>query len=179
VGTWTLQSSRAYIPLVAGDLHIAATVIRGEYERLREKLGLQAVPLDIYQADENAAAEEATPLGSPLRNATPCYSGCKRIMILPLCDGDDWPSHDLDFPPAEWSKYGVEWPMWRIELWHEFVHQVSDDVHRGWSPKEPGRRRPDGSMSDKGHGAGWFDGVRSVAAAFGVDPENLDRLLDR
>jgi hypothetical protein len=156
---------------------VSESVIRAEYQRLCNAMGLVPVPLDIYVSDDQAPPESKTPLGSFLRNATPGYSGTKRIMVLPLCTGDDQPEELPSFPPPLWSKHG--WPAWRFELWHEVVHQVSNDLMGSWDPKEPGRIRRDRSTSDQGHGIGWFRGICRLAAVFGADPEEIDLLLDR
>jgi len=157
------------------------SVIRAEYQRLCNVLGLTPVPLDIYiyVSNPDTDAETATAFGTSLRNATPCYSGTKRIIILPMCDGDEHPERLPPFPPFTWLKHDDAWPVWRIELWHEVVHQVSNDLLSSWNPKEPGRARADQTVSDMGHGVGWFQGVCRVASVFAIDPDLLDRLLDR
>lgn len=179
MGTGDVGQRGEYSDRMAGDFGTAETVIRAEYARLCNCLGLLPIPLDVYVSDPDAGQDVKTPLGSPLVNAEPCYSGTKRLMVLPLCDGNDWPAQMPAFPPTDWSKHASDWPIWRIELWHEVVHQVSNDVLRAWDPKEPGRKRPDGSTSQQGHGVGWFKGVCYVAARIGAQPEELDALLDR
>jgi len=100
-------------------------------------------------------------------------------MAIPLCEGDDWPHILPGFPPEKIDKHSLEWPTWRIELWHEVTHQISNDLFKTWEPKEPGRRLPNGLKSESGHGDGWFKGIKQFALKLNVDPEELDALLNQ
>ena len=79
--------------------------------------------MDIYLI--NPKSKNKTQLDTPYANATPLYTPEK--IILPLNDGDiDFQTPIApQFPPANWNKlHNIEWPIWRIELWHEVCHQV-------------------------------------------------------
>ena len=164
---------------MAKNLDIAERIIRAEYERLCNVAGLVPVPLDVYVCDAEAPPTEKTALGFPIANSDPCYSGSVRLMALPLCEGNEWPTTIPGFPPRGLDKHSDEWPVWRIEIWHEVVHQVTNDICCKWNPKETGRRRPNETMSTSGHGPDWFAGVTHLAGKLGVDPEALDALLDQ
>jgi hypothetical protein len=58
----------------------------------------------------------------------------------------------------------VEWPAWRIELWHEVVHQVEDQILDEWSPGPK-------------HGESWTDAIEYVADAFSVNPETIEGVM--
>lgn len=163
---------------MADDFSLAERVVRAEYQRLCNYLGLVPVPLDVYVCNAEDSSGSTTSLGIHIANCDPLYSGTKRLMALPFTDASDqWPVALPAFPPHSWLKH--EWPVWRIELWHEVVHQVSNDLLAGWNPTEAPRQRPNGTRSQTGHGLGWFKGVQHFAAKLGVDSEALDALLDQ
>ena len=113
---------------MAKNLDIAERIIRAEHERLCNVAGLVPVPLDVYVCDAEAPPTEKTALGLPIANSDPCYSGSVRLMALPLCEGNEWPTTISGFPPRGLDKHSDEWPVWRIEIWHEVVHQVTNDI---------------------------------------------------
>lgn len=157
---------------------VAEAAIRVEYRRLCGIFGLSQIALDVYVCDESSTA--TTSLGFPLANCDPLYSGTKNQIALPLTSAmDQWPTVVPTFPPASLAKVADEWPVWRIELWHEVVHQVSNDICKAWNPKEPPRVRTNGSRSTTGHGAGWFAGIQHAAAKLSVEADALDELLDQ
>jgi hypothetical protein len=154
----------------------AEAVIRAEYQRLCEAFGLSPVALDVYVCDDSS--REKTALGLPVSNCDPLYSGTRGLMALPLSSTEDqWPTTLPPLPPTTLAKH--EWPVWRIELWHEVIHQVSNDIQKAWDPKEPPRTRTNGSRSTTGHGAGWFFGIQHAAVLLSVDADALDELLDQ
>lgn len=156
----------------------AESAIRAEYRRLCEAFGLSPVPLEIYVCDDEST--ETTPHGFPVANCDPLYSGTQKLMAVPLTSAEDqWPTVAPSFPPTEFAKHSADWPVWRIELWHEVIHQVSNDITNTWDPKEPPRTRPNGTRSSTGHGAGWFAGIQHAAATFSVAAAHLDELLDQ
>lgn len=163
---------------MSSTFEVAEAVIRAEHERLCELFGLRPVPLDVYVCDDSST--ETTSLGFPVASCDPLYSGTKNLMGLPLTSAEDqWPRTVPSFPPATLAKFSDEWPAWRIELWHEVVHQVSNDICNAWDPKEPPRRRTNGSLSTTGHGRGWFAGIQHAALKLSVDADALDELLDQ
>jgi hypothetical protein len=164
---------------MASDFPRSEQIIRAEYQRLCNYLGLTPTPLEVYVCDVNASASDTTPLGISVSNCAALYSGTKRLMALPLAEADDWPTILPDFPPPDLNKHSENWPTWRIELWHEVVHQVSNDLLTAWDPNESPRCRPNQTRSQPGHGLGWFDGVKLVARKLGVEAEELDALLDQ
>lgn len=163
---------------VSTSFEIAADVIRTEYQRLRVLFGLTPVMLDVYVCDTTSS--ETTSLGSPVANCDPLYSGTRSQIVQPLTSAEDqWPSVLPLFPPTTFTKLSDVWPAWRIELWHEVVHQVSHDICGAWDPKEPPRTRANGSRSASGHGAGWFRGIQHAALKLSVGADDLDALLDQ
>lgn len=164
--------------LMSSAFEAAENAIRTEYRRLCEAFDLFPVPLEIYVC--NDASTATTPLGFPVANCDPLYSGTKKLMAVPLTSAEDqWPTVAPSFPPTEFAKYSADWPVWRIELWHEVIHQVSNDITKTWDPKEPPRTRLDGSRSSTGHGAGWFAGIQHAAETLLVAAADLDELLDQ
>lgn len=67
---------------------------------------------------------------------------------------------------------GAEWWPWRIEVWHEVVHQVSDMLGVYDSQKPPTH-----PLRGPGHGAGWDQAVAHVASHFGISTDILEELL--
>lgn len=152
------------------------TAIRTEYEWLCRTLGLSPVTLDVYEFAP--ASTDVTIPGTPLAESNPGFSpGLARIW-LPTTAADVLPK----VPPAApktWLKQAPEWAPWRIELWHEVLHQLSANLGV-YDAGEPGRQRTDGSWSTKGHGIGWWTSVQAAASKLGcVTPDELDSLLDR
>jgi hypothetical protein len=155
---------------------MAEQLIRSEYAALCRLLSLSAVTLDIYDFVEGSTA--TTIAGSQIGDPNARYSAQRKLLALPICEADDLPSEETAFPPTEWHKASTQWPAWRIELWHEVVHQQSDELGL-FNPKEPGRTRADGSTSDMGHGRRWWSAVQKVAQRCGALPDDLDTLVDR
>jgi hypothetical protein len=150
-------------------------IVRAEYRRLCALLGLPEVTLDVYEYLEGAPPSQMTPLGTPLCRFDPGYSSTRKLLALPQVV-DDLPDNLPEFPPTDWRK--LIWPPWRIELWHEVIHQLSD--HLGvLDIQEPGRVRFDETQSSKGHGEGWRIAIQRAAERFGLPPDELDSLLDR
>lgn len=152
--------------------------IRREYEKLCVLVGMDAVPLDLYTYSPETPGR-TTEHGTSFANGDPAYSGTLRLIVLPVDRDPERQLDDTGFPPTDFHKNGNCWPSWRIELWHEVVHQVSDTVFGKWNPKEPGRVRPDGTLSERGHGEGWYVGLEYLATKVEVEPEVLESLLNR
>jgi hypothetical protein len=153
--------------------------IDDEYTFLCTHLGLTQVPLDVFYADPGAQPNSLTPLGSDIRSEDARYGRTAvvpKMLALPLATGDDNPisAH----PPTSWHKLDSQWPTWRIELWHEVVHQHSDQVGNAWNPLEPPFVRPDGRGTRIGHGAAWWNALTAVAGVFSVDPVTFSALID-
>jgi hypothetical protein len=163
------------LPMALDQARVA--IIKAEYTQLCHVLGLREVPLDIYHpqgVDDDGDA--TTSLGLDARVTDAAYSGVRKLLLLPLCP-NDLPEELPDFPPATWEK--PYWQAWRIDLWHEVVHQVSDEVLNALKPNEPGYTRADGSMSQPGHGEGFKKALEYVAAKVGTDRRTLELLLDQ
>ena len=45
-------------------------------------------------------------------------------------------SDNLAFPPVSWDKMNPGWPRWRLDLWHEVLHQVEHDIFDSWEGGE-------------------------------------------
>jgi hypothetical protein len=148
--------------------------ISAEYGRICKLLRLREVTIDIYQYEEDAPPSQKTPSGTSRCNSQSGYRTDRKVIALPQTD--DGPIELPEFPPGDWHK--LSWPIWRIELWHEVIHQLSD--HLGvLDRKEPGRVRDDGSRSTEGHGKGWWMAIQYAAECLAVSPDTLDHLLDR
>ena len=137
-----------------------------EYEHLVRRLHLVAIARDVYKVDDEGTGRK-TLSGTDVRNATP---GCKpRLVVLPQEPGDlrEWSPTQPVFPPTNWDRYTDEWPMWRIELWHEVVHQYQDQI----------LGLLDAEDATKGHTKGWPQAIAAVAGFFGIDAPQLRGVL--
>lgn len=105
---------------------------RNEYSLLCEIFSQKPIILDIYKYNENS--DGMTLFETPLNNITPGYS--KEKIILPLDPGElqSYYGELPPYPPKHWEKLYLDWPNWRIELWHEFCHQIEDQTLELWKP---------------------------------------------
>ena len=154
---------------------IGVAIIEAEYTRLCHVFGLREVPLDIYEADPDSEVEERTPFGTDRRNTDPAYSGTKKLLVLPILAADQ-PTTLPPFPPETWTK--LDWKSWQLELWHEVIHQISDEVFGAWDPNEPGYTRDNGTPSLTGHGVGFRRALDYAAAKLGTTRRQLEQVLD-
>jgi hypothetical protein len=164
---------------MAENFNDARMTVAQEYEQLCGALGLMPLWLDVYLVDESPSTAELPIRDSGIdpRNTDACYSGSRRVLVMPICSGDI-EIVTAPAPPRTWTKWSPDWPAWRIDLWHEVVHQYSHVVLGRWDPKELGLRRSDDSLSTTGHGLGWRAAIEQVASHFGIDADTLDTLLD-
>jgi hypothetical protein len=110
-----------------------------DYEHLCPALGLQPVPLDVFCP--SGKSEATTLMGTPIKNFTPGFSS--KTVVLPIIPGtfSHVKGQGFSFPPSTWDLMHPEWPRWRLDLWHETLHQVENDIFKTWdgSKKEHGR----------------------------------------
>jgi len=138
-------------------------LIQNEYYHLCKKLDLNPLPLDIYIV--NLKSTENTQLGTSYNNATPLYT--RKLLVLPVFRGDLEVLYDQThtFPPMTWDKiHPVEWPIWRIELWHEICHQVEDQLIGEWK-------------SGNSHGKSWQKAIEKMEKSFNIGSKELENLL--
>lgn len=158
---------------------VGRAIIAEEYKKLCAKLGMEAGALDLYVWQTDAGPEDLSSAGTALSCANAMYCKPQRLVILPLGSSLEWPSAPPPHPPPTLCPLADGcWPVWRIDLWHEVVHQFGDQVLGEWAPLEPGCRKPNGMMGDKGHGMAWARAVDRLARLLDLDPGALDRLLD-
>ena len=138
--------------------------IHQEYANLLGRLGLSAIPLDVYEV---SAGGGFSGHGTDLRNATPVYT--PSLIVLPQLPDDlaEWAAVHPAFPPSTWTPGPPEWLVWRIDLWHEVVHQYQEKILRQWDPHD----------GDDGHRLGWPGAIAAVAAALAVGPAALKAVL--
>jgi len=135
--------------------------VEKEYELLCKKLELAPIKLDIYRYNTNS--NETTSLGTSILNATPLFT--PDLIVLPQDQETDLSNHTLNFPPANWCKFNeLEWPQWRIELWHEVVHQVEYQIIEEWIA---GVEQKDA----------WEKAIAYVADKFSVSSRDLSAIL--
>ncbi len=146
-------------------------IVAADYDALCTRLGIEPLPLDIFVAHEvedprtvDLQTCERTVLGTPRIQGTPGYTGA--YIILPILSGDleAWQNCAPPFPPDTWEI--LDWPSWRIDLWHEFRHQVQHVTFGIFDPKS----------RTHGHDVGWSDANGEVARAFGVEASILEKL---
>ncbi len=151
----------------------AKVLLTEEYLKLCAHLGLSPFTLDIHPFDCDYSNWEPLIMNS-FRNGDPNFSSKHKIIGLPVY-GDhnisDYPSSPFPFPPRNWDRNSFfnEWPIWRMELWHETIHQVSDHL-KVYDPDERGPR-------GKGHGNGWATAVKHVANSFGINCEVFESVI--
>lgn len=159
---------------------IALGAIRDEYACLCALLGITPVTLDLYEFEPDS--EALTAAGTPVAEGAPGFSPSLTRIWLPIAAGDPLPSSQPS-APTRWTKAAPEWHPWRIEVWHETIHQLSENLGV-YDSKEPGRLRSNGTKSTTGHGAGWWTAINdaatklSKAVGVNVSPDELDALLD-
>ena len=139
----------------------AFETIATEYGRLCQILGLKPVVLDVFRIIDGSS--EATPAGSMTRGRADAAYG-KGFVVIPV---DGLPIEVKAFPPRDWRLFGDEWPSWRVDVWHEVVHQVQDQRF-GMLRRDDGR---------EGHANGWPEALAVVAAAFDADASSLEHLV--
>src|SRR6266571_2720646 len=105
-----------------------------DYKHLCQLLGLSPVPIDVFLPSKEST--NRTPLGTPMNNFTPLYDSEK--VVLPVVAGasGQMVSDNLAFPPVSWDKMNPGWPRWRLDLWHEVLHQVEHDIFDSWEGGE-------------------------------------------
>lgn len=158
---------------------VGRAIIAEEYTKLCAKLGMEAVELDVYVWAPDAGPGDLSSAGTALSCANAMYHKPQRLVILPLGSSLDWPSAPPPHPPPTLCAVADGcWPVWRIDLWHEVVHQFGDQVLSEWAPLEPGCRKANGRMGNVGHGIAWNRAVDKVATLLNLDAGALDRLLD-
>lgn len=140
------------------------TLVQQDYELLCHATGLTPVPLEICRIVEGT--EELDAHGERLLHPHAGYD--QHVIHLPF--------HDLElemfsqtlptFPPPQnqWDPlFGQTWPKWRIDLWHEAIHQYVDQVLHQWTP-------------DNRHDGPWFPATDQVAAHLNVPSRILKKV---
>lgn len=151
-------------------------VIDKEYDRLCVRLRLSHLPLDAYIYDVEAPPDVKTSQGTEVRNEMAGFSERGAIIILPMDDRDAL-ARETTFPPPTLDRHDAEWPLWRIELWHEVIHQLSSQLGV-YDHEEPGHRMATGQFwTARGHGDGWLRAIEHAAREFEVAPIQLEELL--
>jgi hypothetical protein len=144
------------------DLNAIEAYIQEEYRNLCNILSLTQVSLDVYIAKEGST--EITEFGTCIGNYTPAYSPQK--LIMPLVDYFNMDQATTPtFPPEVWDRnHPYEWPIWRIELWHEVCHQVEDQIFNEWDAKIE-------------QGEAWEKSMKYIADCFSITINELSNAL--
>ena len=140
-------------------------IIHTEYAKLVACFGLSPIPCDVYEV--NRGPGETTAHGTDTRNATPGYTPSHLVLPQDPENLVNCTATQLPFPPKAWDPHSDEWPVWRIELWHEVVHQYQHQILNNWNPQD----------GDEGHAKGWPDALDAVAKQFGISRERLGGVL--
>lgn len=133
--------------------------IQCDYNNLCEAVGLKPLPLDIYAF--NCESEEATILGMPIANTDPGYD--QKVIYLPQGDADldNFADASPRFPPNNWNLFFTnEWPSWRVNLWHEAVHQFEDKILGEWK-------------GGNEHGTSWNKALQEFADRLCISTQEL------
>jgi len=107
---------------------------KSDYEHLCHLFGLRPVPLDVFLPSR--VLTNRTPLGTPVNNFTPLYDTQKVVLPIVVGASSKMVFDTLVFPPVSWDTMNPEWPRWRLDLWHEVVHQVEKDIFDSWEGGE-------------------------------------------
>lgn len=140
-------------------------LIKIDYFKLCSHVKLESIDLDVHLYDSNS--DTKSDYGLDVNVPWPAYS--PEVIALPVAAGDIevYANQGPPFPPGEWNKLNSQnWPVWRIELWHEVVHQIEDQVLGIWKP---------GSDNDKT----WRKAASKLAETFNVSANEIEKLLAR
>jgi hypothetical protein len=129
-----LGPERSEAPLNDREVESLRQIVNDDYEKLVTVLGLTPVPLDVYSY--SASSDAKTRFGTSLTNCTPLYDLYKIVLPLHPSTVRDEGIADMQCPPACWNMFSTAWPKWRIDLWHEVLHQVEDQIYDTWEGGE-------------------------------------------
>ena len=121
-------------PLNEGEVERLRQIVNDDYEKLVAAFGLTPVPLDVYSYSESPDAK--TRLGTPVANCTPLYDLYKIVLPLHPSTVRDEGIADMQYPLSCWDMFSPAWPKWRMDLWHEVLHQVEDQIYDTWEGGE-------------------------------------------
>ena len=121
-------------PLNDSEVERLRQIVTDDYEKLVATFGLSSVLLDVYSYSELANAR--TPLGTAFTNCTPLYDLYKIVLPLHPSTIREEGIADMPFPPTCWDMFSPTWPKWRMDLWHEVLHQVEDQIYDTWEGGE-------------------------------------------
>ncbi len=133
--------------------------VEQDYDALVSTCDLTPVPVDVCAA--------------PSGGGTPFYAKDKKsgkaCISLPQLEGDieNATAELLGFPPVAFDMHSPEWPTWRTELWHEFIHQFQDQELGSWNPGD----------GLHGHKEGWEEAIAGVASRLGITVEQLKTII--
>jgi hypothetical protein len=141
-------------------------LVRQDYEQLCQAAGLTPVPLEIVQIVEGT--EQINTHRDRLHYPHAGYD--QHVIHLPFheVELDMFPDTPAPFTPPQnhWDPlFGQTWPKWRIDLWHEAIHQYVDQALHQWTP---GNR----------HDGPWHPATEQVAARLNVTPATLRRITE-
>lgn len=136
-------------------------LINDEYSNLCKALSVSPVPRGSIDCRVVPDSElYARPGFKPGCLRFPFYQG----------DLDNTPDYQPVFPPSTWDPSNPnEWPLWRIELWHEVCHQVEFQVFEHFDFALNQREVHDWPE--------WNSAVAHMAGVFGVTPRQLNGVL--
>ncbi len=112
------------------ELEAIRSIVNTDYDNLTGVFGIKRVPVDVYFPSDSS--KDRTSLGTPESNFTPLYNGELIALPIVLDTQSNGIGTALQFPPAGWDTMRSEWPRWRLDLWHEVLHQVEKDILGTW-----------------------------------------------
>ncbi len=129
--------------------------IEDDYSSVCSTLKLKPDLLDIYEYKIDS--DNMTQHDTALRDTFAAYYPSK--LTLPIADDGNASDNIPIFPPTDWRRLNsYQWPPWRIDLWHEIVHQVEDQI-----------------LNE--HGESWAEAISYVAEKFSVDQKTIEGLM--
>jgi hypothetical protein len=160
--TSSIENEPAAPAEVAERLHELGPIIEKDYRKLCRQVGLaERVPLDPYIIVPNSS--DKSEYGADLSYPYPGYD--QKAIHLPFhwVEALDFQPVEPSFPPTHWHLLHAEWPSWRVNLWHETIHQYDDQVLHTWNPTDA-------------HGASWSNATRIFATKFNKATEDIEAI---
>jgi hypothetical protein len=148
------------------EIETVRTAAQSDYENLCGLFGLSPVPVDVFSPSKQST--DRTPHGTPVNNFTPLYDTEKVVLPIVVGASGKMVLDNFVFPPVSWDKMSPEWPRWRLDLWHEVLHQVEHDILKTWTGGEV-------------HGESYMKAIRAAVERLNpvkaINEEELKRLV--
>ena len=145
---------------LAEQLQKLKPIIEEDYRQLCLRVGVvKGVPLDLYVVSPKST--EKSDHGIARSYPFPGYNQKAIHLALDEVELLDFHLTQPVFPPTKWHLFYDQWPSWRVNLWHETIHQYDDQTLHTWDPKNA-------------HGKSWANATRDFASRFKVAVKEIE-----